>query len=91
MSQLHAVVHGHVQGVSFRYYTVREAERRSLKGWVRNCADGTVETLAVGPRDVLQNFLQWLHHGPPSASVWKVDVEWSDIDSPFDAFEIAYD
>jgi acylphosphatase len=37
------VVSGHVQGVFFRDQTRREAARRGVAGWVRNCNDGTVE------------------------------------------------
>lgn len=91
MPQLHAIVHGRVQGVSFRYYTLMEADKRSLTGWVRNRADGTVETLAIGPPEALESFLKWLHRGPPSASVQKVDLEWSDVESKFTAFEIHHE
>ena len=44
--RLHAIVHGYVQGVTFRATTQREAARRKLTGWVRNRWDGTVETVA---------------------------------------------
>jgi len=35
--QLHAIVHGRVQGVSFRYYTLLRAQELGLVGWVRTC------------------------------------------------------
>ncbi|HKI60293.1 MAG TPA: acylphosphatase, partial [Mariprofundaceae bacterium] len=38
-------IEGRVQGVSFRYYTLQEANRLGIDGWVRNCEDGSVETL----------------------------------------------
>ena len=88
MPQLHAIVHGRVQGVHFRYYTLLEADKRSLTGWVRNRPDGTVETLAVGSREALESFLKWLHRGSPSAWVQKVEADWSDVDQKFSAFEI---
>lgn len=91
MPQIHAVVHGRVQGVSFRYYTLIEAERQSLAGWVRNRSDGTVETLAVGPREALEHFAAWLQHGPPSARVQKVDLAWSDAEQTFTTFEIRHE
>ena len=49
MAQLNAEVYGQVQGVSYRAYAVDEARRLGLTGWVRNQADGTVQTTAVGP------------------------------------------
>ncbi len=41
-------VYGRVQGVSFRYYTRREATNRGLTGWVRNEMDGSVKVVAEG-------------------------------------------
>ena len=75
-SRLHAVVHGRVQGVNFRYYTVRTARRLGLTGWVANQRDGTVETVAEGSPDALGRFQAFLHDGPPSAAVLRVDVDW---------------
>ena len=46
----HIVVNGLVQGVGFRYFTVTQARRLGVRGWVRNCRDGSVELLAIGPR-----------------------------------------
>ncbi|HCB50358.1 MAG TPA: acylphosphatase, partial [Chloroflexi bacterium] len=40
MKRVEATVQGYVQGVSFRYYTQREALRLGLTGWVRNESDG---------------------------------------------------
>jgi hypothetical protein len=48
MHRLHAVVHGRVQGVGFRYFVMREARALGLSGWVRNQADGSVEVEAEG-------------------------------------------
>ena len=42
--ELHAVVHGHVQGVGFRATVQAHARSMRLNGKVRNCLDGTVET-----------------------------------------------
>jgi acylphosphatase len=90
MPQLHAVIHGYVQGVSFRYHTQIQAQSLGLKGWVRNMLDGTVETVAVGDQNALDTFLQWLHHGPAAARVAQVDAEWSDTNPRFSGFEIRH-
>jgi len=73
-ASLHAIVHGRVQGVHFRHYAAREAARLSLRGWVRNCPDGTVEVQAAGDAASLDAFLDWLHKGPPAARVTGVDA-----------------
>lgn len=74
--QLHAVVHGRVQGVSFRAYTQDKAVELGLNGWVRNHADGTVEVLAEGSRKQLDALLAFLQIGPLPARVTNVEVTW---------------
>lgn len=73
---LHAIVHGRVHGVFFRASTQDEAVRLGLCGWVRNLPDGTVEVMADGPPEGLHELLVWLHHGPGTARVDRVDVAW---------------
>jgi acylphosphatase len=94
MSQLvslHAIVHGTVQGVSFRYYARQEALRLDLTGWVRNLPDRTVETLAIGAREQLEKYHQWLQHGPREAHVDFVATTWSDSpQQTYESFEITY-
>jgi acylphosphatase len=88
MKRVEAVVYGRVQGVSFRYYTQREAGRLRLTGWVRNRRDGTVETLAEGPEEALQAFVKFLHRGSPSARVDRVALSWGDATSEFNQFSV---
>lgn len=90
MRQLHAVVHGRVQGVSFRYNAQREAQRLGLVGWVRNLPDGTVEAVAAGMDDQLDTFRSWLRRGPPGAHVTTVDITWAESNEAYMAFEIRY-
>ena len=66
------VVYGRVQGVGFRYFTWKEAERIGIKGTVRNCVDGSVEIVAEGNDDQLQDFFFFLKVGPRTASVERV-------------------
>ena len=42
-------IQGRVQGVGFRAFVQREAERLDVKGWVRNRLNGDVEALFAGP------------------------------------------
>ena len=89
-ARLHAVVHGRVQGVNFRYYTIRTAQRLGLTGWVTNQWDGTVETIAEGPRESLEKFRDFLHHGSPSAMVQQVDETWETPTGEFKRFGVRY-
>lgn len=68
--RLTAEIAGHVQGVGFRYWALRHARRLSLTGSVRNAADGrTVEVVAEGDTDRLDELETLLRRGPPGASV----------------------
>jgi acylphosphatase len=88
--QLHAIIHGRVQGVSFRYNAQREAQRLHLVGWVRNLPDGTVETVAEGDDAHIQQYADWLRRGPSGAVVTAVDTDWDNAPSNFTSFEIHY-
>lgn len=70
----HLLIHGHVQGVGYRWSMVVEARRLGLRGWVRNRRDGTVEALVAGEAAAVQRLVDWAHRGPPLAVVQRVDV-----------------
>lgn len=76
--RLWARVHGRVQGVGFRWHVLRRAQALELSGWVRNRADGSVEVLAEGPRNVLIQLLDALRRGPAAARVIRVEESWSE-------------
>jgi acylphosphatase len=82
LRSLSAVVHGRVQGVSFRWNAREEARRLGLSGWVRNLPEGTVDVYAVGRDDALERFLAWLGTGPPGARVTRVDASWGTSPPP---------
>jgi acylphosphatase len=67
-------VHGHVQGVGFRYAVLRAARTRDVAGWVRNCADGTVEAVFEGEPDAVVSLVRVCERGPRDARVTRVDV-----------------
>lgn len=72
--ELHILVSGLVQGVSYRINATDKATQLGLVGWVRNLPDGRVEMLAQGEEEALQALLLWAHQGPPSARVESVEV-----------------
>jgi acylphosphatase len=87
-SRLHATVKGRVQGVSFRYFVLEQAERLSLIGWVRNRWNGSVEVIAEGSRKNLELLLLALREGPPMASVSDVNFEWLPYTGEFVGFQV---
>ena len=88
ISRLHAFIKGGVQGVGFRYFTLRTALDCHLTGWVRNRWDGRVEVLAEGNLDDLNRFLAALRRGPISAEVHDVKVEFNEARGEFDRFQV---
>ena len=87
-SRLHAFIKGGVQGVGFRYFTLRTALDCNLTGWVRNRWDGRVEVLAEGSLEDLNRLLAALRRGPMSAEVRDVKVEFSEPQGEFDRFQV---
>ncbi|MBA3857540.1 MAG: acylphosphatase [Cyanobacteria bacterium PR.3.49] len=73
-------IHGKVQGVFFRQSAREKARELGLSGWVKNMPDGTVEALAAGPENVVNELINWCGHGPAYARVDKVDVQISQIE-----------
>jgi len=69
VARIRCVVRGRVQGVGFRWFVLREAERLGLGGVVRNLRDGSVEVLAEGSSDALAELEGILRRGPRSARV----------------------
>lgn len=86
-ARLHATVHGRVQGVGFRFFTMQSAWNLEITGWVRNRFDGTVEVIAEGNRPALESLLSDIKKGPTSASVNGVDVEWLPYTGEFSSFD----
>ncbi|MGH7607098.1 MAG: acylphosphatase, partial [Gemmatimonadales bacterium] len=66
-------VRGMVQGVGFRWFVSREAERLHLGGFVRNLPDGTVEVVSQGDEKALEVLDQALRRGPRAARVEAVE------------------
>ncbi|MGH7567473.1 MAG: acylphosphatase [Gemmatimonadales bacterium] len=67
------IVRGQVQGVGFRWFVWRLAERLKLRGFARNLADGSVEVVAAGTDDGLAELERALGQGPAAARVANVE------------------
>lgn len=76
--------------VMYRDFTRRMARRLHLGGTVHNLPNGTVEVIAQGEREALEDFIGRLRRGPLLARVTDVKVEWRDPRGKFDSFDIVY-
>jgi acylphosphatase len=89
-AQLHAIVHGQVQGVGYRFFVLDSAAMLGLRGWTRNLPDGTVEVVAEGEPEAMERLAMALHQGPRGAQVTAVDLEWRDSSHGFPDFRISH-
>ena len=83
----HVSVTGRVQGVFFRSWTREQARELGVTGWVRNCPDGRVDAHVEGDEAAVQQLLERLRRGPPSARVEDVRL-WDVEPCDFDDFEV---
>ena len=90
MKTYHYVISGRVQGVAFRHYTVHEAEKWGVSGTVRNQDNGDVEVFAQGEEAEITKFESFLHIGPRSARVDRVEREILDIAEVYRGFDISW-
>ena len=88
VKRLHAHVHGRVQGVGFRYFVLECANRLALAGWARNRFDGSVEVVAEGTMDQLENLVADLQRGSRSSNVERVETHFSAASGEFERFSI---
>jgi len=54
----HIIFTGRVQGVGFRFAAFHAANRYQLTGWARNCTDGSVEMIAQGRPDKIDDCIR---------------------------------
>lgn len=89
--RLHAIVHGRVQAVGFRFFVIDEARSLGLTGWVRNGVDArTVEVVAEGPEKRLRQLEAALQRGPRMSAVEAIDATWSDTPEGHQDFEVRW-
>lgn len=82
------LIHGRVQGVYYRASTVETAGELGLTGYARNLPDGSVEVVAEGDREALEQLHRWCEQGPPAARVDRTEVAHSEATGEFGTFDV---
>jgi acylphosphatase len=67
-------VTGLVQGVFFRAWVQGQARELGVSGWIRNCADGSVETHLSGNENAVGRLIDRLRSGPSNARVEGITI-----------------
>ena len=89
-SRAHVVISGRVQGVWFRASTKDKAQQLGLTGWIKNTSEGNVEAVFEGEEKLINEMLDWCHHGPPLAQVENIEVKKQEPINGFNGFFIRY-
>ena len=87
-ARIRLIVKGRVQGVYFRASAVQQARHLGVTGWVMNCDDGSVELVAEGQSDSIEELIAWCRQGPPGARVDEVDLQRQGFRGEFTEFRI---
>jgi acylphosphatase len=84
-------VSGDVQGVGFRYFVLRRAQRiPRLTGFVKNLHDGRVEVYAEAEEDRLKELEAALRQGPHGSRVDRVEVHEENHSGQYNDFRISF-
>lgn len=86
--RVHVTVSGMVQGVGYRYFTVTEARKLGLAGWVRNLMNGDVELEAQGARSDVAMLISQLKLGPAWSDVQRVTVDETPLRGDDNGFRV---
>jgi acylphosphatase len=81
---------GRVQGVGFRYFVYRNAEKLNLNGYTQNLANGDVITVVEGGKELIEQLVDIISKGPSHAFVKNTKVAWSNSFNEFSTFEVRY-
>ena len=89
MKRVHVVYSGQVQGVGFRFTACDIASRYGIKGWVKNCGNGSVELVAEAHDEALKSFLADIksslgHH------ISDQNVSFEPATDEFSGFQVKY-
>ena len=86
--RVHVWVQGRVQAVGFRAFVQQNALQIGVTGWVRNVGYDTVEALAEGTKEQIDDFLRMVKRGPMGARVDESREEWEKVAEDFESFRV---
>jgi acylphosphatase len=84
-------ISGDVQGVGFRYFVLRQAQRlQNIKGFVRNLHDGRVEVYAEAEEQPIKELESALRSGPRGSTVDRVAIQEENPAGQYQDFRITF-
>lgn len=88
--RVHVWVKGRVQGVGFRAHVEYHALQLGVSGWVRNVGWDTVETVAEGSSEQVDQFIEMVKTGPPASRINEARVEYEPPTGYLDGFNVKH-
>jgi acylphosphatase len=92
--RLECKITGLVQGVMFRDFVKRNAQKLGLTGTVENLPDGRVYVVAEGKEEQLKKLIPIIWKKPfvsrMVASIENIEEQWSEATGIFPDFQILY-
>lgn len=88
--RLYINVAGRVQKVSYRIYTISQAESLDILGFVQNEKDNSVTIVAEGEEENLKKLAEWAKQGPKMAYVRRMNLRWGEATGEFNNFQIRH-
>jgi acylphosphatase len=88
ITRVHVWVIGRVQGVGFRAFVASSAQYIGVTGWVRNVGWDTVEAIAEGSPQQIEQFVQMMKTGPRVSRVDEYRLEEETPTGEFSGFEM---
>ena len=85
---VHVWIQGRVQAVGFRAFVQQNAFQIGVTGWVRNVGYNTVEAVAEGTKEQIEDFLQMVKRGPSVSRVDESREEWEQVTGEFRSFGV---
>ena len=95
IKKVHIFISGRVQGVSYRWWFQKEANKKKLIGWVRNITSNRVEAEIIGKESEINEMIKLCEKGPELANVTSVLIDpiekLSEVDSEIKDIKILAD
>ena len=76
-------------GVSFRYFTLKQAQNLNIRGLVRNNSNGDVEAFAQGDKTNLELFIEILQQGQSFSRVDDMKLIWEHAERDYSDFPLS--
>ena len=90
LKRVHMWVKGRVQGVGFRAHVEYHSLQIGVLGWVRNLGHDSVETVAEGTREQIDQFIEMVKAGPRASRVDEARVEYEPLTGQLSGFTVKH-